>query len=71
MRSVISVDTDALRALEELVKKCNKKGIQVVFSHVNSQPMKAMKKSGLYDLVGKENFCLNIDSALKRGEDFK
>ena len=71
MRSVISVDTDALRALEELVKKCSKRGIQVVFSHVNSQPMKAMKKSGLYDLVGKENFCLNIDSALKRGEDFK
>ena len=71
MRSVVSVDTDALRALEELVKKCSKKGIQVVFSHVNSQPMKAMKKSGLYDLVGKENFCLNIDSALRRGEDFK
>ena len=71
MRSVVSVDTDALRALEELVRKCSKKGIQVVFSHVNSQPMKAMKKSGLYDLVGKENFCLNIDSALKRGEDFK
>ncbi len=71
MRSVISVDTDALRALEELVKKCNRKGIQVVFSHVNSQPMKAMKKSGLYDLVGRDNFCLNIDSALRRGEDFK
>ncbi len=71
MRSVISVDTDALRTLEELVKKCNKRGVQVVFSHVNAQPMKAMKKSGLYSLVGKENFCLNIDSALRRAEDFK
>ena len=71
MRSVISVDTDALRALEELVKKCNKKGIQVVFSHVNSQPMKAMKKSGLYNIVGRDNFCLNIDSALRRGEELK
>lgn len=71
MRSVTSVDTDALRALENFVNKCHKKGVQVIFSHVNSQPMKAMQKSGLYDLVGKENFCMNIDKALKKAENYK
>ncbi len=71
MRAVPSVDTDALRMLEEFVKKCSKKEITVIFSHVNEQPRKAMKKSGLYLLVGKENFCRNIDEALERAEMFK
>lgn len=71
MRSVTSVDTDALQGLESFVKKCCKKDIKVIFSHVNSQPMKAMKKSGLYDFVGKENFCMNIDKALKKAENYK
>lgn len=71
MRSVTSVDTDALRGLESFVKKCHKKGIQVIFSHVNKQPMNAMKKSGLYELAGQENFCINIDKALKKAESYK
>ncbi len=71
MRSVPSVDTDALRMLEEFVRKCAKKNITVIFSHTNSQPIKAMKKSGLYSLVTKENFCANIDEALMRAELFK
>lgn len=71
MRSVTSVDTDALHALESFVRKCHKKDIQVIFSHVNSQPIKAMQKSGLYELAGKENFCTNIDKALKKAESYK
>ncbi len=68
MRSVMSLDTDALRALELFVKKCAEQGVTVVFSHVNAQPMKAMKKSGLYALVTEENFCANIDKAMERAE---
>ena len=71
MRSVTSVDTDALKMLEEFVKRCSKKNITVIFSHVNEQPRKAMKKSGLYSLVKKENFCENIDKALERAETLK
>ncbi len=68
MRSVMSVDADALIALEKLVKESKKKGITVIFSHVNAQPMKAMKKYGLYTLCGEENFCDNIDKAMERAE---
>ncbi len=71
MRSVPSVDTDALRMLSQFVTDCAAKGITVLFSHVNPQPMRAMHKSGLYDLVKKENFCPNIDAALARGEELK
>ncbi len=68
MRAVPSVDTDALRALEQFVRKCAEQGITVVFSHLNAQPMKAMKKSGLYELVTDENICANIDKAMERAE---
>ena len=36
-----------------------------IFSHVNQQPMTAMRKAGLVSRVGKENFCAHIDNALK------
>ncbi len=71
MRSVISVDTDALHTLEAFIKKCYDKEIKVILSHVNAQPMKAIKKSGIYELIGQENFCANIDTALKCGEKYK
>lgn len=41
----------------------------IVFSHVNEQPMKVMKKAGFIELVGKEHFCPNISAALKHAED--
>ncbi len=68
MRSVPAVDATAMSALEALCRKCHKKGITVVFSHVNEQPMHAMEKSGLVDLVGRENFCPHVDAALDRAE---
>ncbi len=71
MRSVISVDTDALNTLEAFIKKCYNNEIKVILSHVNPQPMKAIKKSGIYDIIGQENFCANIDTALKKAERYK
>lgn len=68
MRSVPSVDADALKALKEMVAKFQGMGINVIFSHVNAQPMRAMKKAGLVDLVKAENFCANIDEAILRAE---
>ena len=71
MRSVISIDTDAINTLKAFIKKCHSKGITVIMSHINSQPLKAVKKSGLDKLIGQENFCANIDTALKKAEKYK
>ena len=68
MRAVPSVDATAMNSLEELYKKCEKKGIRLILSHVNPQPMSVMKKSGFYKRVGKENFCEHIDQALSVAE---
>ena len=56
-------------ALEDLYDECAKKGIRVIFSHVNEQPLRAMRKAGFTALVGKENLCRNIDAAIERAEE--
>jgi MFS superfamily sulfate permease-like transporter len=67
MRSVNAIDATAMHSLEMLWENCRKKNVTLIFSHVNEQPMAAIKKSGLYDKVGAENFCTHIDDALARG----
>ena len=69
MTGVPALDSTALHALQDLVTFCKSKNITVVFSHVNEQPMRAMKKAGFVELVGTENFCPNITAALRRAEE--
>ena len=69
MRDVPAVDAAGVETLSEIVKGCRKNNVQVVFSHVNEQPMHAMEKAGLKDAVGQENFCPHIDIALLRAEE--
>ncbi|MBR5356923.1 MAG: STAS domain-containing protein, partial [Lachnospiraceae bacterium] len=69
MRSVNAIDATALNSLMTLSKNCKKNNVRLIFSHVNEQPMQAMKKSGLFNEVGEENFCVHIDDALKRAEE--
>ena len=68
MRSVSAIDATAMHNLEQLYRDCEKKGVRLIFSHVNEQPMKVMSKSGFINKVGKENFCAHIDDALARAE---
>ena len=68
MRSVPALDVTAMNALEELYEDCSKKGITVIFSHVNEQPMKVMKKAGFIEKVGKENFVKNIHEAVLKSK---
>ena len=69
MRSVTALDSTAMNALIDLTEVCEARGITVVFSHVNEQPMKVMDKAGFTKRVGKENFQPNISAALKRAEE--
>lgn len=66
MRGVPAVDATAMHSLEQLYDDCAKHKVQLIFSHVNEQPMKTMEKDGFVAKVGEENFCKNIDEALNR-----
>ena len=69
MRSVPALDTTAMNALKNLAKVCQAKGITMVFSHVNEQPMHVMEKAGFVEIIGEENFRPNISAALERAEE--
>lgn len=69
MRSVPAIDATGIETLRNMVKTCQRKGISVVFSHVNEQPMQAMRKAGFMDMVGEDNFCNHIDVALIRCQE--
>ena len=68
MRTVPSLDISAFRSLETIYKLCNEKGIRLILSHVNEQPMKVMVKAHFIEKIGEENLAPNIDAALELAE---
>lgn len=69
MRGVPALDASAMHALEQLYESCSKKGISMVFSHVNEQPRHTMEKAGFIKAVGEDNFAPHIDLALERANE--
>ncbi|MBE7022396.1 MAG: STAS domain-containing protein [Ruminococcaceae bacterium] len=69
MGSIPALDVSALRALETFCEACKENNIAVLLSHVSSQPLAVMKKSGFYEGLGADCFVDNIDEALARAEE--
>ena len=68
MRAVPAADSTAMNSMTSLYERCKKNGVTLILSHVNEQPMRAMEKAGFVDLVGRENFCRNIEEALDHAD---
>ena len=64
MRGVPALDATAMHSLENLLEKCQKSNVELVFSHVNEQPYHTMEKDGFIEKVGADHFCAHIDDAL-------
>lgn len=68
MRAVPAADSTAMNSMTAICERCKKNGVTLILSHVNEQPMRAMEKAGFVDLVGRENFCRNIEEALDHAD---
>lgn len=66
MRSVNAIDATAIHSIEQLYETCREQKITLILSHVNEQPEKVLRKSGLYEKIGEQNVCHHIDEALER-----
>lgn len=66
MRHVPYLDATGLNALQRAVSDLRKKGITVILSAVQIQPLDMMIRSGFTRLVGDSNFQPHIDAALDR-----
>ena len=69
MRGVPSLDATGMNALENLYDYCYSHGVRLIFSHVNEQPMKTMRRAGFVDLVGEEHFRSCIDDAIAHARE--
>lgn len=69
MRSVPAMDVTALHSLRKMFADCKRRGITLVLSHVQEQPMSMMRKAGFDEEMGSENFCAHIDEALIHAEN--
>lgn len=70
MRKMPIMDATAYRALLRMYKKSASEGIRLILCQVQRQPLKVMKNYGFIDIIGRENFALNIDTALRKAEKF-
>ncbi len=68
MHDVPMLDYSAMRNLFAILKTCREKGITLLLSHVNEQPMSVLERSGFADELGRDNFVPNIDVALQTAE---
>jgi SulP family sulfate permease len=66
MRRVPVIDSTGIATLRDLARRCHKEGTLMIVSGVHSQPVIAITNSALYDELGEDNICGNIDDALNR-----
>ena len=64
MRGVHTLDISAMRALHAIKSVCDERGITLLLSHVNAQPLAAMKRAGFVEEVGEDYLLPDIDAAL-------
>jgi SulP family sulfate permease len=69
MRTVLSMDATALRALEEVYEQTRRDGAVLVLAGVHAQPLIAMDKAGFLDKIGIDNVFENVCEALRRARE--
>jgi SulP family sulfate permease len=65
MRNVPAIDSTAMHALKDLVRRTRSEGTHVFLSDVHSQPLIALGRSGLLDEIGEDNLFGDVDEALE------
>lgn len=68
MRGVPALDATAYKTIEDIYKKCKETNVTLIISHINEQPLKVLKKQGLFDKMGEEHFAANISEAIEKAE---
>jgi len=69
MSNVSAIDATAMKNMENLYAACQAKGVTLILSHVNEQPMAVFAKAGFYEKVGIDNILPHIDQALERAAE--
>ncbi len=69
MKRVPFIDATGLKNLRSFVGRARRYKTLTVLSGVTPKTMMALKNSGLYEEIGAENICDNIDQAIERARE--
>ncbi len=68
MQHVINMDTTGLEAMESLQKTLARQGSQLLLCSLNAQPGSLIDRSGFRQVIGEDNVCGDLYSALARAK---
>ncbi len=63
------LDAGGINALMQCKAACDRKGVKIILSGVQEQPMKLLSKSGFLQVLGKENVFSSINEAMSRAKE--
>ena len=69
LRRVPFIDSTGLSNLKAFIHRSISNGTQIVFSGASQNLLNSLEKSGILSLLGKENNCDDIQSAIARAEE--
>ena len=69
LRNMTAIDVTGLFALEELAKQLHATKRTLILCGAREQPRQLIHQAEFEELIGKENFCDNVQEALQRAEE--
>ena len=64
LRWVPFVDITALQTLEEAIRDLHRRKVRVMLTGANERVTGKLRRAGILELIGEENFCTNLEQAL-------
>lgn len=68
LRHVFTIDATAMQALEEVIERTRGDHTTLILSGIHAQPLTALNKAGVLELLGQDNVCADINMALERAQ---
>jgi len=66
LRWVPFMDITGLQTLEEVIRDLHRRKVRVMLTGANERVAGKLRRAGIVDLIGEENFCENLEQALAR-----
>jgi SulP family sulfate permease len=70
MRNVPAIDSTAMHALQDLIRRTRKDRTKVLLSEIHAQPLIALERSDLLGEIGEDSLYPNIDDALDAAREY-
>jgi SulP family sulfate permease len=69
LRNMTAIDGTGLHAIEDLAMKLSENGRTLILCGMRGQPERLMRRAEFEQIVGKENMCPSVGTALQRAND--